>query len=422
MRGLVKYQTKSDSILISGTQVSQSDFLRETALLRELRPDCKKPVLHFSLSQPPGESLPNEKWAEVADRFLEKMGLENNSHFIVRHTDAPHDHIHIAVNKIRDDGKLWDTQKSALRAMEICTEIEKEFKLTVTKTLSQSRAEKKEKSLSTGAIRQFERTGQLPNKTKDRIQKRIRDERARKNNATRQNSNEHDGRLVECPSSNQDGNREIERNHTNSVGTNQEIGKPIGAFGEQAINIEKPKPVQINCIAGECKWKANRAHAPNLRDENFKWIFQSKPVEDFNNRKIFDIYRPPANDPLYRYRPDEQKIELLAGPTHKSVNDMLRLADQRFTQPMLITGSPEFQQIAVEEAADLKIDIIVSDPIAQAQQQKIANEKIAAERAAAEKAEVEKTAAKKELLEKSISAKAVDIDEPEVEEKLGMGM
>ena len=107
MRGTVNYQAKPDSEFIDGSQSTKTSFLRETAGLRELRKDCKKPVLHFSLSQPTGQEnkLSKEQWQKVTRKFLKKMGLENHSFFIVRHNDTNHDHVHIAVNKIGFDGK-----------------------------------------------------------------------------------------------------------------------------------------------------------------------------------------------------------------------------------------------------------------------------------------------------------------------------
>jgi len=53
--GLIAYMTEKEaSSFICGSQETAKDFLRECSALRSARPDCKKPVLHFSLSQPPG--------------------------------------------------------------------------------------------------------------------------------------------------------------------------------------------------------------------------------------------------------------------------------------------------------------------------------------------------------------------------------
>ncbi len=62
MSGLAKYMNKIGSQFICSSTLTDHlpDFLRETAMLRQLRPDCKKPVLQFSLSQPPGEPLAKE--------------------------------------------------------------------------------------------------------------------------------------------------------------------------------------------------------------------------------------------------------------------------------------------------------------------------------------------------------------------------
>lgn len=203
MRGLVKYQKKSGCELISGSQLTAENFLRETAALRELRKDCKKPVLHFSLSQPPGESLSVEKWQQVTDKFLSKMNLQDNSYFAVRHTDTDHDHVHIAVNKIGSDGKLWDTDKSAIRAMKVCEEIERELNLTITKTLADHRKSGEQAPLiNSKQIKEFERTGEIKSKSsKQRIQERIKNERKNKNRESCASTGSNTERLAGSPTS-----------------------------------------------------------------------------------------------------------------------------------------------------------------------------------------------------------------------------
>jgi len=106
----------------------------EFAHSRRLRPDCKRPVWHCSLSLPAGEDLSDERFEEVARAHLENMGMDPDKHqwCLVRHVDTPHSHVHLIASRISLDGKLWHGQHEALRAIESCQELEKRFGLTLT--------------------------------------------------------------------------------------------------------------------------------------------------------------------------------------------------------------------------------------------------------------------------------------------------
>lgn len=113
----------------------------EFAHSRRLRPDCKRPVWHCSLSLPAGEDLSDERFEEVARAHLENMGMDPDKHqwCLVRHVDTPHSHVHLIASRIGLDGKLWHGQHEALRAIESCQELEKRFGLTLTPGLDSGR-------------------------------------------------------------------------------------------------------------------------------------------------------------------------------------------------------------------------------------------------------------------------------------------
>lgn len=183
-RGLVNYQTKPGAIFIaSSTGLEPADFLRQCAMLRSSRPDVGKPVLHFSLSQPPGEPLTDEQWQDATDQFVSELGLEEHDFFCVRHTDTEHDHIHICVSKIHPNGGLWDDGHSALKAMTACEKIEQNMGLTKTRTLSEFRAEtgSRRNRLKDKELKMMARTGTVGDRRKAAITAKIAAERARNN-------------------------------------------------------------------------------------------------------------------------------------------------------------------------------------------------------------------------------------------------
>lgn len=108
---------------------------------RNIRQDIDKPVWHTSLSLTPEEAkLPPEKWQEIAENYLEKMGfdLANNQYVVVRHNDTEKDHIHILANRVGLDGTVWAGKFEALKSIDVCQELEKSHGLTITKGLDRS--------------------------------------------------------------------------------------------------------------------------------------------------------------------------------------------------------------------------------------------------------------------------------------------
>lgn len=161
-KGLMRYAQKDDSSFVSSSTGSDpANFLKTCASLRRARPDIKSPVLHFSLSQPPGERLTDEQWQAVVADFQSELKLEDHDYFAIRHNDKEHDHIHLIVSKIHPTGSLWKDSNSARRAMTACTKIEQKFNLTVTKSLEDFRNEtgQRRQKIKDGEMRAVQRTG-----------------------------------------------------------------------------------------------------------------------------------------------------------------------------------------------------------------------------------------------------------------------
>lgn len=410
MRGLVKYQVKDGSEFVSGSQPIASDFLRETAALRELRPDCRKPVLHFSLSQPPGEALSNDQWAQVADSFLQKMGLENNSHFVVRHTDSDHDHIHIACNKIGHDGRLWDTNKSAKKGMQACSDIEHEMSLTVTKTLDQHRQQRAAgaaaKPMSDGVLRQFARSGTVPNKTKDAIARRIKNERENANRTAHQVTGGDDGRLVDQQSgADQDITRPDAADRSAGKTGNSPTSRAERGFepnrGTRDSSETQVVRVDENQNRSECWIEGiegdTSAPAPCLAGR-----LHPRPCP--SDAAAHDLYWQGRDRPTYRWHQDSGQLQMLARPSETGIRALFDLARESGLQPPLrIFGTQDFQRQACDEARRRGIEVRpASETVAREHDRALEPQRAAerarinAERAAAERARLEKIIAEED--------------------------
>jgi DNA-binding phage protein len=66
--------------------------------------------VHVSLNFDPNEKLSDGQLKEIADVYMQKIGLGEQPYLMYRHLDAGHPHIHIVSVKVRADGSRIDTQ------------------------------------------------------------------------------------------------------------------------------------------------------------------------------------------------------------------------------------------------------------------------------------------------------------------------
>lgn len=151
--------------LVGGTMTGTTPraLAAEFKASREMRPDVEKPVWHCSLSLPKGERIDSEKWQQIADDYMQEMGMADHQYVVIRHSDTEHDHAHIIASRIALDGKLWHGQWEARRAIEATQELEQRHGLSLTPGLTEPR---EHKALSKGEIEMALRTGNEPPRQK----------------------------------------------------------------------------------------------------------------------------------------------------------------------------------------------------------------------------------------------------------------
>ncbi len=91
----------------------------------ELNPRVSKVVGHISLSFSVQDSpkLNNEWMAQIAREYMEKMGIKDTQYIIGRHFDKEHPHVHIAFNRIDNNGKTISDRNDRFRSEKICKEL-----------------------------------------------------------------------------------------------------------------------------------------------------------------------------------------------------------------------------------------------------------------------------------------------------------
>lgn len=120
-------------------------FAAAFGAFKSLRPDIRRQVWHSSLRLPAGERLSSERWTEVVTAYLQKMGFDDATPYVVvRHSDVPDgDHVHVILSRVNSRSEVWLGQHEVHRAIAATQQLEREFGLTLTPGLGDADAEAK---------------------------------------------------------------------------------------------------------------------------------------------------------------------------------------------------------------------------------------------------------------------------------------
>nr|WP_235623118.1 relaxase/mobilization nuclease domain-containing protein [Tolypothrix sp. PCC 7712] len=132
------------------------ELAAEFRFSRQLNPKVSRAVYHASLSLPHQESLDDETWHEITQKYLQAMCFDMNQYTVVRHIDREHDHIHIVASRIRLDGTTVSDSWDYRRSEAVIRKLEQEYNLQSV----QPSWEKDKHSPTTGERRQLARTGE----------------------------------------------------------------------------------------------------------------------------------------------------------------------------------------------------------------------------------------------------------------------
>lgn len=112
------------------------ELAREFTHVRQLRPDVEKPVVHVAIAFDPGapgrpgdRPLSNRELSRIAAEYLRRAGHdpERVQWVAVRHSDRPHQHVHVILSRIRLDSTLAPQRwRDFARSKEICRELEQD--------------------------------------------------------------------------------------------------------------------------------------------------------------------------------------------------------------------------------------------------------------------------------------------------------
>nr|WP_301555111.1 conjugal transfer protein MobB [Bacteroides ovatus] len=94
-----------------------------------LNSHVRKPVIHISLNPSPKDILSKEQMTVLAQKFMEKFGYGNQPYIVWLHEDIDRKHMHIVSVRINEKGEKIDHNREAIRAQNICRDMEVKYGL-----------------------------------------------------------------------------------------------------------------------------------------------------------------------------------------------------------------------------------------------------------------------------------------------------
>ena len=135
-KGVVNYildKEKDAKILVcDGLFVENRDTIAMSFEAQsKMNPKVTKPVGHISLAfhKEDEHRLTDRAMAGIALEYLKEMGITDTQVLIVRHFDKEHPHVHIAFNRIANNGRTISDRNERIRSARICKELTKKYNL-----------------------------------------------------------------------------------------------------------------------------------------------------------------------------------------------------------------------------------------------------------------------------------------------------
>lgn len=117
----------ADGLFLENNDTIAQGFIGQA----QMNPRVAKAVGHIALSFSKEDALRlnNAIMAQIAREYMERMGIRNTQYIIGRHFDKEHTHVHIAFNRIDNNGKTISDRNDRFRSERICKELTKKYGL-----------------------------------------------------------------------------------------------------------------------------------------------------------------------------------------------------------------------------------------------------------------------------------------------------
>ena len=117
----------ADGLFLENYDTIAQGFIGQT----QMNPRVTQAVGHIALgfSKEDEPRLDNALMVRIAREYMEKMGIRNTQYIIGRHFDKEHPHVHIAFNRIDNDGKTISDRNDHFCSGRICKELTRKYGL-----------------------------------------------------------------------------------------------------------------------------------------------------------------------------------------------------------------------------------------------------------------------------------------------------
>ncbi len=121
---------KEGAKIIGGTvgSTEPNSLTSEFHFYTQINDRVRKPLFHGILSNP--EPLDEYTWHLIGNQYLKLMGFTQNPYLLVRHSDRPHDHIHIVAGRVKANGSCVSDSFDYYQSLKAIRQIEKQFNLS----------------------------------------------------------------------------------------------------------------------------------------------------------------------------------------------------------------------------------------------------------------------------------------------------
>ena len=86
--------------------------------------------------------MTNDFMLQLAEEYMQEMGIKNTQYIIVRHHNADNEHLHIVYNRIDNNLKLISVNQDYKRNIKICKKLKDKYNLTYGKGKDKVKREK----------------------------------------------------------------------------------------------------------------------------------------------------------------------------------------------------------------------------------------------------------------------------------------
>ncbi|HBN6702621.1 TPA: relaxase/mobilization nuclease domain-containing protein [Elizabethkingia anophelis] len=92
--------------------------------------NTEKHTLHISLNPDAKDEVSDNKFREIAEKYMREMGYGEQPFVVFKHTDIDRSHIHIVSVCVNEEGKKISDKFEKMRSMNVCRELERKHELT----------------------------------------------------------------------------------------------------------------------------------------------------------------------------------------------------------------------------------------------------------------------------------------------------